>query len=136
MKILDLCKIKGLNENAGEFSIVDHMASMYGLKAKQVDVTFKKVSGSKTKECFDNSYRYVSSINTEATYVLGYMLFHGMPIEHTWIKEGGKYHEITIKSDDAEYYSLVEFNFSELLDLVSKSLRAPDLYEYRRHGKK
>ena len=117
-----------------EMNIIDHMASMYGLKAKKVDVSFKKVSSSKTKECFDNAYKYVTR-NTEATYVLGYMLFHGMPIEHAWIKEKGKYHEITIQSDDAEYYSLVEFNFSELLAFTEKSLRAPDLYEYRKHGK-
>jgi hypothetical protein len=83
-----------------EMNIIDHMASMYGLKAKKVDVSFKKVSSSNMKECFDNAYKYVTR-NTDATYVLGYMSFHGMPIEHAWIKEKGKYHEITIQSDDA-----------------------------------
>lgn len=103
-------------------------------KIKKVEVEYKPFSLSEIKQCFTNAYRYVSR-NPDATYVLGYYLMFGtIPIEHVFVKQNGKYLDVTIDSDDErdEYYSVVELSDQEMHKLAANNGTTPDLYQYAR----
>lgn len=102
------------------------------LDPKVVDVAKKQTAGTQKKQCFNNSFKSVLS-DTDRMYVLGYVFFHGIPIEHAWIKENGKYFDVTLdpKGQD-EYVSIAEFSFTEVSEYVDKFGSAPSLYDMNR----
>lgn len=117
--------------------LVKVMSQGYNLPSqpKKVDVAHVASKFNKPKQCFDNAYHYLDSLPTNITdcqYVIGLMLFRGIPVEHAWVKVNGQYFDPTLTSHaDHEYYSLAELDFMELID-VAATCGAPSLYDYSR----
>lgn len=103
---------------------------------KKVDVAHVASKFNKPKQCFDNAYRYLDSLpvnTTDCQYVLGFLLFRGIPVEHAWVKVDGQYFDPTLTShSDHEYYSLAELEFMELIDVAAMCGCAPSIYDYSR----
>ncbi len=59
----------------------------------------RSVVAPKIKCCYENAYHFASrmqeSLGREILYCEGYMLFHGLPIEHAFNKIDGRYVDIT-----------------------------------------
>lgn len=102
------------------------------LDPKEVEVTPKKHSSSQRKQCFNNSFKALSGDHSEL-YVLGFMFYHGIPIEHAWIKKGDKYFDVTLDMKDVDcYVSVLELSFSDVMEYVDKHHSAPSLYDFNR----
>jgi hypothetical protein len=90
---------------------------------------------SKPKQCYNNAFRMISRIHDgqEVKYVLGVILFHGIPMEHAWVKHGEKYFDPTLdpKGNDA-YYSMHELPVDGLMAYVEENGSAPDLHDLDR----
>ena len=118
--------------------LVKVMSQGYNLPSqpKKVDVAHVASKFNKPKQCFDNAYHYLDSLPTNITdcqYVIGLMLFRGIPVEHAWVKVNGQYFDPTLTShSDHEYYSLAELDFMELVDVAATCGCAPSLYDYSR----
>lgn len=97
----------------------------------EVDVEFKKEAGARKKECFNNAFK---SLSDGFMYVLGFVFFHGIPIEHAWIKDkSGKYFDVTLDPKQQNgYISVSEFTFDEVIKYVEKNKSAPSLYDINR----
>ena len=101
------------------------------------NVKFKKQSGSQKKQCFNNSFKAMTG-HPNSKYVLGYVMYKGIPIEHAWIKEGEQYFDVTLdpKQQDG-YVSVYESDFDSISEYVDKYQSAPSLYDLNRFfGKK
>lgn len=101
------------------------------ISPKEVDVEFKKEVGSRKKECFNNAFK---SMSNGSEYVLGFVFYHGIPIEHAWIKDSsGKYFDVTLDPKlQNGYISVSEFTFDEVMKYVEKNKSAPSLYDFNR----
>lgn len=123
-----------INESQG-LNLLHTMTS--GLKyikldLKKVDVKYKAKPGSQKKQCFNNAFRALAD-HPNTSYVLGYMFFHGIPIEHAWIKQGETYYDVTLDPEKQEdYISVAEFSFDEVMQYVDKFSHAPSLYDMNR----
>ena len=128
--------LQSLLESSGA-DMVKMLASQYGMRASKIeDIAFKKAPSSKPKQCFDNARKYDLS-NPDSTYVIGYLLHRGaIPIEHAWVKDGGKHYDVTIKDilELDEYWALVEIPYDELHDMmINKGMSSPALYDYAKY---
>lgn len=101
---------------------------------KQVVVKHKPHKRSAKKECYNNSWRYIQDhYNEKAKYILGYLLYMGVPIEHAWVKVGTEHFDVTLdpKNDD-EYWQVCEVPDDLLAQYVDVEGHAPDLYALNR----
>ena len=127
-------KAKDLFESS-ELSVVKMMTQgirHVDLNPKSVEVSFKKTVGAKKKECFNNAFKSLSG-HPDSKYVLGYVFFHNIPIEHAWIKEGDKYFDVTLVPDQQHgYVSVAEFKLDDIMEYVDEKGSAPSLYDINR----
>jgi hypothetical protein len=66
-------------------------------------------------------------------YVLGYVMYKGIPIEHAWIKEGEQYFDVTLDPEKQDgYVSAYESDFDEISAYIDKYHSAPSLYDLNR----
>lgn len=112
-------------------SFFQYVIQSYRLKTKPelVDVKIRPYSKSKAKNCFRNAASYV--INTiGSSYILGYYVFHDVPIEHAWVYDDG-YYDVTLKKAEGQYYKLVQLEFKDLVIALNKNHNYDiDLYSY------
>lgn len=102
------------------------------LDPKEVEVKHKKLAGSQKKQCFNNAFKAMSG-HPDSKYVLGYVFFHNIPIEHAWIKEGGEYFDVTLNPEDQQgYVSVAEFSHDEIMPYIDKFNSSPSLYDINR----
>lgn len=81
------------------------------------------------KQCFNNAYRYISDSGQDLVYVLGYILVHGVSIEHAWIRSGSTHLDVTLASSGTRlYFKVCEIQISLLDEYVIEAGHAPDLY--------
>lgn len=106
------------------------------LDPKEVDVKYKKHGMARKKECFNNAFKAMTG-NKSERFVLGYVFFHGIPIEHAWIKEGEEYFDVTLdpKNQDS-YISVLELEFDTIMEYVDAHHSAPSLFDLNRHWHK
>jgi hypothetical protein len=122
--------------------IVDNYnkAANKNFKAEEVQVTSKKWKKSVMKECFNNSYRYIllNDDVTESKYVLGYVLVHGIPLEHAWVHTAEGHVDVTLETAGhiTGYIKVTELPFKEVCKFVNKHKFAPSLYDVVRHNLK
>ena len=110
------------------------------INVKEVDV--KHLAHSvycEPKQCFNNTYRYMSAeIDGDLdnlSYVLGYVVIYGVPIEHAWVLDNNKHEYLDLTLDPAEqerYFSVVELSYERVNMYVDKFGHAPDLYAMNR----
>ena len=99
---------------------------------KEVDVKYRKHGRAQKKECFNNSFRDMSDHSGEI-YVLGFIFFHGIPIEHAWVKDGDTYFDVTLDPKEQQgYVSVLELSLEQVMEYVDKHQSAPSLYDYNR----
>lgn len=127
-------KTKELLEN-DKLSMVKMMTQgikFVKLEPKEVDVEFKKIAGAKKKECFNNAFKALSG-HPDKSYVLGYVFYHNIPIEHAWIKDGDTYFDVTLDPTKQDgYVSVSEFPFNDIMQYVDKYGHSPSLYDINR----
>ena len=98
---------------------------------KHVVVKAKPHGRSQKKQCYNNSWRYIQ--DHEGVYVLGYVFFRGLPIEHAWVRIGKQHYDVTLTPDDDHiYYSVYEVPEEKLNAYVVANGSAPDLYSLSR----
>ncbi len=104
---------------------------------KSVNVTTIRYKHSLQKQCFNNSYRYLIDHYSDSNrYVLGYVFFYGIPIEHAWVKLDDKSFDVTLDATKQDsYISVIELSMAELLEFVEKHEYAPSIYDYNRFKK-
>lgn len=122
-----------INETSSE--VITSLGSAYDIEPKEVEVEIKNFPKAKAKECFDNVRKYVSS-HPGTSYCLGYYLFYGqIPIEHSWVKEGEKFFDVTLKDncENDEYYLFFEISREELNDILVEIRHAPSIYDYKKY---
>ena len=113
-----------LKEDNHELSTAKMMAGMYRnlvnkSDVKQVEVKRLKSKFSGAKACFHNAQRLVKS-KPGSFYVLGFIFFHGIPIEHAWVKlSTGEYIDSTLDGND-NYYAVLELTQDEMIPLIKK----------------
>lgn len=89
-----------------------------GLKTEgfeKVDVKWKQAGI--PKSCFYNAAKFVLD-NPKFSYVVGIMMYRGIPIEHAWVcDESGVHQEVTLKviEGNIEYYPVVTMGHEELV---------------------
>lgn len=99
---------------------------------KEVNVEYQSHPHSKQKACFNNAFLTLSH-NKNAYYVLGYVVYHGIPIEHAWIKENNIYYDVTLDPTKQDtYFSVAEFTLDEIYPYVQQYKSAPSLYDMNR----
>lgn len=64
-------------------------------KCEFVNVSFKQIDNSIQGKCFDNAFAEAKRIG--ANYILGYVVSFGVPLEHAWIQQNGKFFDVTFK---------------------------------------
>lgn len=102
------------------------------LNPKEVVVKYKKHPSSQKKQCFNNSFRALSEY-PDSLYVLGYVFFHSIPIEHAWVKQGDTYYDVTLDPEKQDgYVSIAEFSLSDIMSYVDKYKHSPSLYDINR----
>lgn len=101
------------------------------IDVKKITVAHKPTKTSQLKQCYNNSYRYVSA-HPGSIYVLGYIIFHGIPIEHAFVQQGNSFYDVTLNPEGNEYFKLVEVSDELLTDYVNSEQHAPDLYSLNR----
>ncbi len=105
------------------------------IKIQPVNVEKMIHPASSRKQCYNNAFKALThdGLRDNDRYVLGIMIFMGVPIEHAWIKKDGKYFDPTLdpKSNDA-YYSITELTHEQLQEFVEEKGHAPDLSDYDR----
>lgn len=107
------------------------------VNVKHVIVKVKSHARSEKKQCYNNSWRYIQdNYKEDAQYILGYVIVHGIPIEHAWVKVGGQHFDVTLSDSDATYYEVVEVPQAQLDAYVEKEQHAPDLYSLNRFASK
>lgn len=115
--------------------ILDILLNQWNLniQPEQVSVTYKEYRRSLPKECYRNAFNYVSgNINTRS-YILGYLVYRGIPIEHAWVKENDVYYDITLdNTEQDQYYKLIEISGSDLMDYILQTRELIDIYTYKR----
>lgn len=118
--------------------VVTQIASMYKATPTRVTVELVDDPKAKPKQCFDNAYNHLKKVGgDEDKYVLGFMTVHGVPVEHSWVKIGGKYLDCTPVSDDlvVEYFSVVELTMEEVKAAGWKKNQQVDLAMWYRNVK-
>lgn len=105
------------------------------LTPQEVKVKLRKHAASQAKACFNNAFK---ALKHDSKYVLGYMFFHGIPIEHAWVKEGDTYYDVTLDPAKQEsYVSLLELSHDEVFEYIEQHHSAPSLYDLNRfYGKR
>ena len=102
------------------------------LGIKEVKVKPLNVRGSVPKQCFNNSFKYLLS-HSSGHYVLGFVMFRGMPIEHAWVRINEEYLDVTLDGKlAADYVSVAEFTFDQVAEYVNQEECAPTLYDINR----
>jgi hypothetical protein len=100
------------------------------LDPEPVEVEFRKTKSSRKKDCYNNTFR---AMGGTGAYVLGFVFFHGIPIEHAWLKEGGKYFDPTLDPKDQQgYVKVLEVPHDQLMAYVEKNGHSPSLYDLNR----
>lgn len=115
--------------------VVSSIGSSYNVEPKEVKVEIKKFPSAKSKECFDNSRKYVTS-HRGTSYCLGYYLLYGqIPIEHAWVKEGEKFFDVTLKDnlENDEYYLFFEISREDLNEILLAIRQSPSIYDYKKY---
>ena len=100
-----------------------------------VEVRYQPFKNSIKKQCYNNSFRYLTQEHgNDVRYIMGYLfLYKTIPIDHAFVRVGTEYLEITVKpGPDDIHVSLVEITRQELLDYVVDNNHAPDLFSYNR----
>lgn len=69
------------------------------------------------RRCYDNCYHLATRWNV--TYVIGFGIVEGFPIQHAWIKIGDNYYDPTLESHhgsfkETMYYKVEEFDEHDL----------------------
>ena len=100
------------------------------LNIQHVVVKEKPHGRSQKKQCYNNSWRYIQdNLKDKAQYVLGYVFFRGLPIEHAWVRVGKQHYDVTLTPDENHiYYSVYEVPEEKLTAYVVAEGSAPDLY--------
>jgi len=102
------------------------------LDIKEVSVVHQKAPGSIRKDCFNNSFRYWSN-HSGCTYVLGYLFYAGIPIEHAWVRDGERYLDVTLDPKKQEtYFAVYEVSDDVLMRYVDAHHSAPSLFDLNR----
>lgn len=114
-----------LSESDSGLATIKMICGMYHQLTSILDPEIINVSGksykkSSPKACFANSEQYVD--NHDSIYVLGFLLFQGIPIEHAWIREGSEYYDVTLggTSDTEVYVKCIEISSSDLASYTEK----------------
>lgn len=99
-------------------------------KIEEVKVEHKGTKYSAPKMCYNNSFRYMLLENEKAKYVLGYVIYHSIPIEHAWIQEGSKYFDLTLDPSQYDgYVKLTSLPFKEVNKFVSENGHPPSMHD-------
>jgi len=111
-----------LKESSEALSHINMIVGMYrnlDSNIKKVEVKHLSSKFGGAKACFHNAQRLAKS-KPESFYVLGFIIFHGIPIEHAWVKlSSGEYIDSTLDGID-EYYSVLELSQEEMEPLIKK----------------
>lgn len=117
-----------ISEDMTSSEYVDHVVANYNrlgknFKAEEVPVEHKQTEDySDKKQCYNNSFRYMLLENSKAKYVLGFVFYHEVPIEHAWIEENGKYYDLTLNPAGYDkYIKVAEFPFKDVNKFVVTS---------------
>lgn len=105
---------------------------------EEVTVMIKKHAKSRMKACFNNASNYVLA-HKNCSYVLGYYLFHGLPIEHAWVRQGDFYLEITLNDhhEGDRYFKVIELSPEQLKEINAfNRQKGPDFYAYSRFNRR
>jgi hypothetical protein len=132
-----------LHESSDELSTIHMIAGMYknlNINVQQVYIQHIKSRYNGMKNCFYNAEMTVKK-NKTAKYVLGFIIVHGVPLEHAWIKlASGDYIDTTINTPEKySYYSCLELTNDELLNQIKHTKSKPgyiDLSVLNRYTKK
>lgn len=124
-------------------STVRMIAGMYrnlDINVQEVTVIHTKSRYNRMKNCFYNSEMLVKK-GKAPIYVLGFVIVHGVPLEHAWIKNtAGEYFDPTINvPEQYTYYSCFELSHDELLAQIARIKTQPgyiDLATLNRYSKK
>lgn len=115
-----------MQEDDSGLAMVKMISGMYTKLASILDPEIVKVEGksyskSSPKACFANSEQYTRE-NPKSSYVLGYLLYQGIPIEHAWVFENGKYLDVTLDgtSESEVYVKCAVLTSSELSELTKR----------------
>lgn len=125
-----------ISENSSPEAIIKMMTSglkNLDIKIKHVGVEFSLHARARPKECFNNAYKYVAdNFDKSPIYILGFIFYRGIPIEHAWVKDGNRHIDVTINTEDNEYFKVVEVPTDLLLAYVGEKMHAPDLQHLNR----
>lgn len=89
------------------------------------------------KGCYQNAYRLcdrIFDVRYTIKYCVGYMNYHGIPIEHAWNSVNGKYIDITKEFalqkplDEDTYVLIAEYDVNTMRDLAVQAGTYDGLY--------
>lgn len=110
-------------------TIADNYAKA-GLKIdveKVPDVVFENQPYTRLKACYNNALQYAVLGSPDVKYILGFVLIP-VPIEHAWVRDGGRDIDVT-KKIDGEYIQVLELSRSDLMKFYRKHHFGPSLYD-------
>jgi hypothetical protein len=104
---------------------------------EQVTVNYLEFDRSEPKDCYNNAFRFISdNWSHDITYILGYTLVHGIPIQHAWVKVDGQHLDVTLDPGTNLYFKVIEVSKVHLLAYVNDHHHAPDLYDINRFSRR
>jgi hypothetical protein len=105
------------------------------VKPELVKPAYKYSSQSEPKDCFNNAFREMST-NIGATYILGYVFLHELPIEHAWIKHKDQHFDVTFPPEEQHtYFSVYELSLKDLMPFIEKHGYSPSIFDLNRFVK-
>ena len=120
-------------ESTNLINMLTSRLSHLEVNIKEIPVSSIPYSRSIKKECFNNCYRYLmDTYQSGSTYILGYVLIHGVPIEHAWVKTADGYYDVTLSQPNLVYIAVTEVSLDLLTHFVSEKGHSPDLCELNR----
>lgn len=116
--------------------LIDHVVQNYNrlgkdYRAEQVEVRhLPNTDYGAQKQCYNNSFRYILHEDNRALYVLGFVVYHGLAIEHAWIEKQGQNFDPTLNPAKYDgYVRLVAFRLNQIGKFVSDHGYPPALHD-------
>ena len=129
MKLLDI--LESTESNLHVAQMMTQGLRYLKIDLKDVEVKTQAYKHSLQKQCFNNSYRYlIDHFSDNNKYVLGYVFYKGIPIEHAWVNIHDQNLDVTLDVDKQDgYISAIEISMETLLAFVDKNEFAPSIYD-------
>jgi hypothetical protein len=121
-----------LNSNDIISMLVENLKNLR-VQVEEVEIKYKPYHSSVAKDCYNNCFRYMSNeFTSRVQYILGYIVIHGVPIEHAWVEIDGTHYDVTIKPQESKYYKVMTVCGGDLFAFVNTKHHAPDLFALNR----